>query len=36
MVPLPAIDAWGAVAPWAESRQVEQDLILSRVIVELF
>lgn len=36
MVPQSAIDAWGEVAPWAESRQVEQDLILSRALVELF
>lgn len=36
MVPQSAIDAWGKVAPWAEPRQVEQDLILSRALVELF
>lgn len=36
MVPRSAIDAWGEIAPWAESRQVEQDLILSRALVELF
>lgn len=30
------IIAWGRVAPWAEQRQVEQDLITSRAIVDLF
>lgn len=36
MIPAMNITAWGDVAPWAEQRQVEQDLILSRAIVELF
>lgn len=30
------ITAWGRTAPWAEPRQVEQDLIISRALVELF
>jgi predicted nucleotidyltransferase component of viral defense system len=30
------IVAWGNVAPWAEQRQIEQDLIISRAVVELF
>jgi len=30
------IIAWGNVAPWAEQRQVEQDLMISRAVVELF
>jgi len=30
------ITAWSKVAPWAEQRQTEQDLIISRAIVELF
>ena len=30
------IIAWGNVAPWAEQRQIEQDLIISRAVVELF
>ena len=30
------IVAWGNVAPWAEQRQVEQDLVISRALVELF
>ncbi|MGH9763759.1 MAG: nucleotidyl transferase AbiEii/AbiGii toxin family protein, partial [Blastocatellia bacterium] len=36
MIPTMNIVAWGNVAPWAEMRQVEQDLIISRAIVELF
>ena len=36
MIPTMNIIAWGSVAPWAEQRQVEQDLIISRAIVELF
>lgn len=36
MIPHMNIIAWGNVAPWAEQRQVEQDLIISRAIVELF
>lgn len=36
MIPAMNIIAWGNVAPWAEQRQVEQDLIISRAIVELF
>jgi predicted nucleotidyltransferase component of viral defense system len=30
------IIAWSAKAPWPEMRQVEQDLIISRALVELF
>ena len=36
MVPMMNIIAWGKLAPWAEQRQVEQDLIISRAIVEIF
>lgn len=36
MIPSMNIIAWGNVAPWAEQRQVEQDLIISRAIVEMF
>ncbi|MDP9013806.1 MAG: nucleotidyl transferase AbiEii/AbiGii toxin family protein [Pseudomonadota bacterium] len=28
--------AWSSVAPWSDPRQVEQDLIISRAIVDLF
>jgi len=36
MIPMMNIIAWSATAPWAEIRQVEQDLIISRALVELF
>lgn len=36
MIPSQNIVAWGNVAPWADERQVEQDLIISRAIVEIF
>jgi predicted nucleotidyltransferase component of viral defense system len=36
MIPTMNITAWSKHAPWAEQRQVEQDLIISRAIVELF
>jgi predicted nucleotidyltransferase component of viral defense system len=36
MIPIMNIIAWGNVVPWAEQRQVEQDLIISRAIVGLF
>ena len=36
MIPMMNIIAWGNVVPWAEQRQVEQDLIISRAIIDLF
>lgn len=36
MIPAMNIIAWGSRVPWGEQRQVEQDLIISRAIVELF
>ena len=36
MIPKAYIDAWRSVAPWNESSQVEQDLVLTRAVVELF
>jgi len=36
MIPMMNIVAWGNVVPWAELRQVEQDLIISRAIIDLF
>ena len=36
MIPVMNIIAWSSEAPWAEQRQIEQDLIISRAIVELF
>ena len=36
MIPHDYITAWRAEAPWVQDFQVEQDLIISRALVELF
>lgn len=36
MISAQNIVAWGNVVPWADQRQVEQDLIISRALVEMF
>src|SRR3990167_7542884 len=36
MIPVAQITQWRATATWADDMQVEQDLILSRMIVEIF
>jgi len=36
MIPAMNIVAWSQSVPWAEQRQVEQDLIISRALVALF
>ncbi len=36
MIPRAHITAWRAVAPWSMDAQVEQDLILSRALVQIF
>ncbi len=36
MIPLAQITQWRQTAPWNDDMQVEQDLILSRAIVEIF
>ena len=36
MIPSQNIVAWSGVVPWADSRQVEQDLIISRALVAIF
>lgn len=36
MIPSAFIQAWSAKTPWPESRQVEQDLIISRALCDLF
>lgn len=36
MIPMQNIIAWSKVVPWAELRQVEQDLIIARALVLLF
>ena len=34
MIPRMNIIAWSRVAPWSDPRQVEQNLLISRAIVE--
>src|SRR3989338_11013650 len=36
MIPRANIVEWRSVAPWRTDAQVEQDLIISRVLVEIF
>lgn len=36
MIPKKHILQWGAKAPWTLESQIEQDLVLSRIIVEIF
>jgi predicted nucleotidyltransferase component of viral defense system len=36
VIPRASITAWRKTAPWSEDWQVEQDLILSRALVDLF
>lgn len=36
MIPRANITAWRALAPWPDDAQVEQDLVLSRAMVEIF
>lgn len=36
MIPQAHITAWRAVAPWPDDAQVEQDLVLTRAVAELF
>ena len=36
MIPTQNIVAWGNLVPWTDARQIEQDLIISRALVEIF
>jgi len=36
MIPQANITAWRPHAPWADDAQVEQDLVLTRAVIELF
>lgn len=36
MIPQADIVAWRQVAPWGDDGMVEQDLVLSRALVEIF
>lgn len=36
MIPRDYITAWRTEAPWVEDAQVEQDLVISRALVEIY
>lgn len=36
MIPVSSIEAWKKNAPWTSPSQVEQDLVISRALVEMF
>jgi predicted nucleotidyltransferase component of viral defense system len=36
LIPRAAITAWRSRAPWSTDAQVEQDLVISRALVDLF
>ena len=36
MIPAQNVVAWGTVVPWGDQRQIEQDLVISRALVEIF
>lgn len=36
MIPLANLQAWSIKAPWPDMRQIEQDLIISRALCDLF
>ena len=36
MIPRDYVTAWRANAPWVDDAQVEQDLVISRALVEMF
>jgi predicted nucleotidyltransferase component of viral defense system len=36
LIPISYLQAWSIQAPWPDSRQVEQDLIISRALCDLF
>ena len=36
MIPAQNIVAWGNLVPWTDARQIEQDLVISRALVEIF
>jgi predicted nucleotidyltransferase component of viral defense system len=36
VIPKDNLQAWSAIAPWPDPRQVEQDLIISRALCDLF
>jgi hypothetical protein len=36
VIPQTSIDQWRNIVPWSNDLQVEQDLVLSRAVIEIF
>ena len=36
MIPKAFVQEWSAITPWPDPRQVEQDLIISRALCDIF
>ncbi len=36
MIPITDIRAWGSIVPWKTDEQIEQDLVISRSLVEIY
>ena len=36
MIPYNTVTAWGVTHPWATREQIEQDMLLSRAICDVF
>ncbi len=36
MIPKAHLIEWGTIVPWQELRQIEQDLIITRALIELY
>lgn len=36
MIPKPDIAKWRDLAPWQSTNQVEQDLVITRVLIAIF
>jgi len=36
MIPQPFIDAWRSIAPWRTPDMIEQDLIISRAVIDIY
>lgn len=36
MIPFNTVTAWGATRPWVTREQIEQDLLLSKAIIDIY
>jgi len=36
MIPINDIRAWSNIVPWVNDEQIEQDLVISRSLIEIF